>query len=79
MLKIPPANMFPGTGPNGNGMPVAISDQGQWLRNVKTDGCIHCHQIGDKATRTFPVDLGHFNSAPKRGSAVCNPDKLAAT
>src|SRR6185436_6545410 len=47
MLKIPPANMFPGTGPNGNGMSVALKDQGQWLRYAKTDGCIHCHQIGD--------------------------------
>jgi len=63
MLKIPPANLFPGTGPNGNGMPVALKDQGQWLRYAKTDGCIHCHQIGDVSTRTFPVDLGHFNSS----------------
>ena len=62
MLKVPPANLFPGTGANGNGMPTALRDQGQWLRFLKTDGCIHCHQIGDLATRTFPVNLGHFNS-----------------
>jgi hypothetical protein len=63
MLKVPPANLFPGTGANGNGMPTALRDQGQWLRFLKTDGCIHCHQIGDMATRTFPVNLGHFNSS----------------
>jgi len=63
MLKVPAANLFPGTGANGNGMPAALRDQGQWLRFLKTDGCIHCHQIGDLATRTFPVNLGHFNTS----------------
>jgi hypothetical protein len=63
MLKVPEASLFPGTGANGNGMPTALRDQGQWLRFLKTDGCIHCHQIGDLATRTFPVNLGHFNTS----------------
>ncbi len=62
MLNIPPANLFPGTGPQGNGMPVTLKDQGQWLRYAKTDGCIHCHQLGDLATRTIPATLGHFNT-----------------
>src|SRR5262247_229868 len=35
MMKIPEANMFPGTGANGNGMPAALRDQGQWLRFTK--------------------------------------------
>src|SRR5262252_2917127 len=38
MLNIPPANIFPGTGANGNGVPVGLKDQGQWLRWAKTDG-----------------------------------------
>ncbi len=66
MMKIPPANLFPGTGtgPGGNNMPVAMKDQGLWLRNTKTDGCGHCHQLGDLATRTFPVNIGtHATSA----------------
>jgi hypothetical protein len=71
--------MFPGTGPNGNGMPVALKDQGQWFRYAKTDGCIHCHQIGDIATRTFPSISAISIRAPKPGSAACNPDKPAAT
>jgi hypothetical protein len=62
MLKVPPANLFPGTGVNGNGMPTALRDQGQWLRFLKTDGCIHCHQIGDIATRTFPHGMGSFRT-----------------
>src|SRR6478752_3738999 len=32
MLKIPDAKLFPGTGANGNGMPVTLRDQGLWLR-----------------------------------------------
>src|SRR6195256_356164 len=47
MMKIPPANLFPGTGPQGNGMSPTLKDQGQWLRFTKTDGCGHCHPLGD--------------------------------
>jgi len=63
MLKIPDKSLFPGTGPSGNGMSQAMTDQGLWLRYVKTDGCISCHQIGDKATRTIPSQLGHFDTS----------------
>jgi len=63
MLKIPDAKLFPGTGPSGNGMPTTMTDQGLWLRYIKTDGCIHCHQIGDKATRTLEPELGHFDTS----------------
>src|SRR6266853_6122440 len=63
MLKIPEPNLFPGTGPNGNGVPVTLKDQGLWLRFLKTDSCNSCHQIGDKATRTLPAALGHFNTS----------------
>ena len=63
MLKMPAANLFPGTGANGNGMAQTMSDRGMWFRNVKTDGCVGCHQIGNKATRTIPAALGHFNSS----------------
>jgi len=62
MLKVPAANLFPGTGPNGNGMSQQMPDQGLWLRYLKTDGCLSCHQLGDKATRTVPAALGHFNT-----------------
>jgi len=33
------------------------------LNAVKTNGCITCHQLGNKATRTMPKELGHFNSS----------------
>ena len=57
MLKIPDAKDFPGTGPNGNGMAASLKDQGMWLRQLKTDGCVACHQLGDKATRELPAAL----------------------
>ncbi|MFL5533101.1 MAG: carboxypeptidase-like regulatory domain-containing protein, partial [Gemmatimonadales bacterium] len=65
MLKVPPAGAFPGTGtgPSGNGIPAEIKSQGQWLDVVKTDGCFTCHQLGDKATRTIPKELGAFDSS----------------
>ncbi len=63
MLNIPDAKLFPGTGPSGNGVPVTLKDQGQWLRYLKTDSCNSCHQVGDKATRTLEPQLGHFDSS----------------
>ncbi len=63
MLNIPDKNLFPGTGTQGNNMSTLLKDQGQWLRVVKTDGCGHCHQLGDLATRTIPQQIGHFNTS----------------
>ncbi len=60
MLRVPGAGEFPGTGPKGNGMPESLKSQEQWLDIVKTDGCYTCHQLGDKATRTIPKELGTF-------------------
>ncbi len=54
MLKVPERNEFP-LGKSAN--------QGQWLDLTKTDGCYTCHQLGNKATRTIPKELGHFNSS----------------
>src|SRR3989441_6558451 len=63
MLKIPDKSEFPGTGPKGNGMPEKLKSQGQWLAGVKTLGCMSCHQLGNKATRTIPKELGEFKSS----------------
>src|SRR5436309_3034237 len=63
MLKVPDKSEFPGTGPDGNGMPVALKSQPQWLDVVKTNGCYTCHQLGNKATRTIPKELGEFKSS----------------
>ena len=68
MLKIPDKRVFPGTGPEGNGMPVAFKSQAQWLNVIQLNGCGNCHQLGDKATREIPSALGTFN---KIGRASC--------
>ena len=60
LLKIPGKSEFSGSGRNG--IPPALKTQEQWRDIVKTDGCYTCHQIGDKATRTIPKELGHFES-----------------
>src|SRR5207248_2513883 len=63
LLRVPDKREFPGTGPKGNGIPVTMKNQGQWLHFLKTDSCWSCHQMGDKATREIPKSLGHFDSS----------------
>src|SRR6202171_5972676 len=63
MLKIPDQSLFPGTGPDGNGMPVAYKTQEQWLNAVQLNGCGNCHQLGDKATREIPAGLDASKSS----------------
>src|SRR6185369_3234301 len=60
MLRVPDKSEFPGTGPDGNGIPPAMKTQAQWIDVVKTNGCYTCHQLGNKATRTIPPELGDF-------------------
>ncbi|MEO8131504.1 MAG: carboxypeptidase-like regulatory domain-containing protein, partial [Bryobacteraceae bacterium] len=62
LLKPPAKNEFPGTGPTGNGISPSIKSQAQWLELIKTDSCWSCHQLGNKATREIPKDLGSFDS-----------------
>jgi hypothetical protein len=63
LLRVPDRSEFPGTGPEGNGLPKSLKTQGQWLDIIKTDGCFTCHQLGNKATRTIPKQLGEFSSS----------------
>jgi hypothetical protein len=52
LMKIPAASEFPGTGPKGNGIAMTMQTQQMWLQHLK-NGCIQCHQQGDKTTRTL--------------------------
>ena len=60
MINVPAESSFPGTGPSGNGVNPNMKTQGQFLDIVKTNGCVTCHQLGNKATRTIPATLGKF-------------------
>jgi len=62
LIQIPDKSEFPGTGPNGNGIPENVKTQGQYIHQTKTGGCQVCHQIGSKATREIPESLGNFES-----------------
>src|SRR5262245_15303961 len=63
MLRVPEPAEFPGTGPDGNGISTALKTQAQWVDIVKTNGCFTCHQMGNKATRTIPKELGDFRTS----------------
>src|SRR6516225_4859315 len=63
MIRVPDRSKFPGTGADGNGIPVGVTSQDVWLNRVKTNGCGNCHQIGNYATRTIPEAFGHFDSS----------------
>ena len=62
MLRIPEGGEFPGTGPQGNGINPNIKSQAEWIRMIKSGGCTACHQLGTKATREIPKELGSFPS-----------------
>ena len=55
LLNVPGKDEFPGTGPEGNGLPANIKSQAQYLDRIKTDGCEACHQLGNEYTRTIPA------------------------
>ena len=63
LLHVPGKDEFPGTGPDGNGISENMKSQAQWLRLMKTDSCWACHQLGNKATREIPKNLGTFESS----------------
>src|SRR2546423_246373 len=63
MVQIPDKSLFPGTGPNGNGMPTHLRSQAQWIATMKTHGCNSCHQVGNRATRLISKDLERLDSS----------------
>ena len=57
MLKIPGANEFGGK----TSIPARLT-QSDWLNQMKNNGCVGCHQLGQLSTRTIPAALGTFAS-----------------
>ena len=55
MLKIPAKSEFP--------LGKAHETQREWLNQIKTTGCMSCHALGTKGTRTMPKDFAHMKSA----------------
>ena len=63
LMRVPDKSEFPGTGAAGNGIGENMRSQAQWIRQVKTDSCESCHQLGNKGTREIPASLGTFASS----------------
>jgi hypothetical protein len=58
LLKVPAKDEFPGNAQNG--ISPNVKSQGDWLRTIKSGTCLACHQLGNKATRELPKELGVF-------------------
>jgi hypothetical protein len=58
MMAPPAKNLFPGTGPTGNGIGLGMIDQDHWINSLKS-GCNFCHQLGNALTR----DVNHVFAA----------------
>ncbi|AHG87854.1 hypothetical protein J421_0317 [Gemmatirosa kalamazoonensis] len=63
LLRVPDKREFPGTGPEGNGISPNMKSQAEWIRVVKSGGCMACHQLGSMGTRRIPPSLGKFPSS----------------
>jgi hypothetical protein len=50
MMAPPAKNLFPGTGPEGNGLGRGMITQDHWINSLKS-GCNFCHQLGNALTR----------------------------
>ena len=51
MLEIPTADKF---GPGNKAASRPSIKQTDWLNNMKNNGCVGCHQLGQLSTRTIP-------------------------
>jgi hypothetical protein len=61
LMTVPPKSDFPGTGPQGNGIPPRYKNQTHYIAGIKS--CEACHQMGSKATRELPPSLTPFASS----------------
>jgi hypothetical protein len=65
LLRVPAESEFPGTGPEGNGINPVFKTQPEYLRLLKNNSCLGCHQMGSKGTRELHPALGTFESSVK--------------
>jgi hypothetical protein len=60
LMNVPGKAEFAASGEERNGINTAMRSQAEWLRSLKSGGCLACHQLGNKATREVPKELGVF-------------------
>ena len=52
-----------------------MKSQPEWLNQIKTTGCMSCHALGTKGTRTMPKDFAHQELHRGVGAAHRSPDR----
>jgi hypothetical protein len=62
LLEIPDKKQFPGTGPDGNGIPTLMKTQHYWIDTIK-NSCQSCHSLGSPGVRRIPAALGRFGNS----------------
>ena len=60
LIKVPDKSEFAATGAARHGINPNMKVQADWIRSLKSGGCLACHQLGNKATREIERDLGEF-------------------
>ena len=49
--------------PRATGSQKRAKNQFVWLNDLKSNGCVGCHQLGNEATRTISKALGQFKTS----------------
>lgn len=65
LLRVPGKEEFPGTGPTGNGIASTVRTQAQFVRLIKSGGCMACHALGTIGTRELLPALRGMESSEK--------------
>jgi streptogramin lyase len=63
LMKVPAESEFPGTGAKGNGINPVFKNQADYVRMLKNNSCLGCHQMGSKGTRELHPALGTFQNS----------------
>jgi hypothetical protein len=60
LMRVPDKSEFAATGDARHGINPNMKVQADWIRSLKSGGCLACHQLGNQATREIPRELGEF-------------------
>ncbi len=60
LMRVPDKAEFAASGADRHGINPNMRVQADWIRSLKSGGCLACHQLGNKATREIPRELGEF-------------------
>ncbi len=71
LMRVPDKAEFAATGADRHGINPNMRVQADWIRSLKSGGCLACHQLGNKATREIPRELGEFPTTRRRVGPPC--------